>query len=66
MEVKLVHVDTTSVSVEGAYEISEEEKGPEPIDEASPFVITYGYSKDHRPDLKQFKIGLGANRTACR
>jgi transposase len=43
-----VHFDTTSVSVHGDYR----------IDEASPppFEITEGYSKDHRPDLKQFLI----------
>jgi hypothetical protein len=24
----------------------------------SPIEITYGYSRDHRPDLKQFILGL--------
>ena len=45
---RVVHFDTTSVSVYGDYR----------VDEANPppFVITEGYSKDHRPDLKQFLI----------
>lgn len=45
---RAVHFDTTSVSVYGDYR----------VDEANPppFVITEGYSKDHRPDLKQFLI----------
>jgi transposase len=46
---RYVHFDTTSVTVYGDYlppEESEEQK--------QPFRITYGYSKDKRPDLKQF------------
>ena len=42
-----VHFDTTSISVYGDYEFTEE-----------PFKITYGHSKDHRPDLKQFLISM--------
>jgi transposase len=41
-----VHFDTTSKVVYGDYRSSEAE--------SSPFKITHGYSKDHRPDLKQF------------
>jgi len=45
---RAVHFDTTSVSVYGDYR----------VDEANPppFEITEGYSKDHRPDLKQLLI----------
>ena len=46
---RYVHFDTTSVNVYGddaLPEETEEQKGP--------FTITYGYSKDKRPDLKQF------------
>ena len=46
---RAVHFDTTSVSVYGEYRV--EEQAPPP-----PFEITEGYSKDHRPDLKQFLI----------
>ena len=45
------HVDTTSVSVYGAYLPSEDPQAPE-----APFTITHGYSKDKRPDLKQFVL----------
>jgi transposase len=47
-----VHFDTTSVSVYGAYD------PPEDAEDAPPFRITYGYSKEHRPDLKQFLVSL--------
>ena len=47
-----IHFDTTSVSVYGAYD------PPEDTEEAPPFRITHGYSKDHRPDLKQFLVSL--------
>lgn len=42
---KLRHMDSTSMSVEGEYD----------SDDATP-LISFGYSKDHRPDLKQFMI----------
>lgn len=42
---KFRHMDSTSMSVEGTYD----------NDDETP-LITFGYSKDHRPDLKQFMI----------
>ena len=42
-----VHFDTTSVSVFGDYDFVD-----------PPFKITYGHSKDKRPDLKQFLISM--------
>lgn len=47
-----VHFDTTSVSMFGAYTVQ-----PQHENEA-PYEITYGYSKDHRADLKQFLISM--------
>ena len=41
-----LHYDTTSISVYGDYEMTE------------PFNITYGHSKDKRPDLKQFLVSM--------
>ena len=41
------HYDTTSMSVFGDYNLVEK-----------PFHITYGHSKDKRPDLKQFLIEM--------
>jgi transposase len=49
---RYVHFDTTSVSVYGEYLPSEEPQ--DQPEQATPFTITHGYSKDKRPDLKQF------------
>ncbi|WP_235919690.1 IS1634 family transposase, partial [Heliomicrobium undosum] len=46
IDLRHLHSDTTSQSVYGAYEGEGE------------LSITYGYSKDGRPDLKQFLYGL--------
>jgi transposase len=46
LERRSVHFDTTSRSVWGAYQFAETQD--------LPFQMTYGYSKDKRPDLKQF------------
>jgi transposase len=46
LERRYVHFDTTSRSVWGAYQFAETQD--------LPFQSTYGYSKDKRPDLKQF------------
>jgi transposase len=48
VDASVVHHDTTSVSVWGEY-------APAPQD---PIRITNGFSKDKRPDLKQFMISL--------
>lgn len=44
---KFRHLDSTSMEVHGEYD---DDKGVQ--------LITFGYSKDHRPDLKQFMIYL--------
>ncbi len=69
IKVSTVHFDTTSVSVEGDYATTKEERGeesdgaetsePAAADAEKPsFEIERGHSKDRRPDLKQIKIGL--------
>lgn len=47
LTIDVIHSDTTSVSVSGEY------------DKPSDLNITRGYSKDHRPDLKQIVMGMG-------
>ena len=47
---KSLHLDSSSFSVEGSYEVEISEESIESV------KITYGYSKDHRPDLKQFMM----------
>lgn len=46
------HIDTTSLSVQGAYDHAQGED--------TPLRIDYGYSKDKRKDLKQIMFGLGS------
>jgi transposase len=48
LERRYVHFDTTSRSVWGEYQFAETQ--------GLPFQVTYGYSKDKRPDLKQFVL----------
>ena len=49
LSTKHVHFDTTSVNVFGDYLDAKD---------GAPFKITEGYSKDKRPDLKQFVLSL--------
>lgn len=51
-----VHVDTTSFWVSGAYSAKEGEEAATP--DAVLIAITYGYSRDHRADLKQWMLAL--------
>lgn len=51
LETNSIHADTTSKSFYGAYNKA--------IDEVDVPDITYGYPKDHRPDLKQIIFGIG-------
>src|SRR5919202_4721407 len=52
LDKRYVHFDTTSISVYGEYLPPEGQ--PDQQELAVPFTITHGYSKDKRPDLKQF------------
>lgn len=61
-----VHVDTTSFSVSGEYRVAARKQEPEEAaeqeelaaPEAALIAITYGYSRDHREDLKQWMLAL--------
>jgi transposase len=48
LDLRMIHADTTSKSVYGEYE----HQNPDSIN------ITHGFSKDKRPDLKQFLFGV--------
>lgn len=52
LDLSHAHHDTTSYKVYGDYELYEWEGHNQP------FVITHGFSKDHRPDLKQLVHSL--------
>jgi len=68
------HFDITSLSVEGEYkkkvvekkenESTEEEPECSEEEDIKQITITHGYSRDHRPDLKQFVMGLVTNGEA--
>jgi transposase len=55
VECRGAHCDSTSLAVDGQYASS-----PETWVEGAPVPmrVTYGYSRDHRPDLKQFVMNL--------
>ena len=60
IEMKTSHLDSTSFHVHGKYDkktIAEPEAEPD-VEEIESIEITYGYSRDHRPDLKQFMMNL--------
>jgi transposase len=52
VKIETAHLDSTSFHVDGKYEDTAENPEPEAV------KITYGYSRDHRPDLKQFVMNL--------
>ena len=57
IETQFAHLDSTSFGLYGDYEMSE--STDEALDEAPiPIHITHGYSRDHRPDLKQAMVSL--------
>jgi transposase len=74
LEPKSYHLDSTSMSVHGQYvegarqsgksaseeSPSQSDSSPAPEEEPSPVVveITHGYSRDRRPDLKQFMVDM--------
>jgi len=52
-----LHLDSSSFHVHGAY-LRKETIDPEGKVLEEPIIITHGYSRDHRPDLKQFIVNL--------
>ena len=56
---KYSHLDSTSISLQGDYALSQTVTSEN--SEPAPIKIVRGYSKDKRPDLKQFLINLIAS-----
>ncbi|CDN12304.1 hypothetical protein RintRC_4785 [Richelia intracellularis] len=52
------HLDSSSFHVHGEYPVT----GSDASGKATAIKITYGYSRDHRPDLKQFIVYLMCSR----
>lgn len=54
-----IHLDATSFHLHGKYNNNNNEQEEESHQEQQPAIrITHGYSRDHRPDLKQFVVDL--------
>ena len=61
IETEYAHLDATSFHLHGEYknqEIPEEKEKEEEVRRERPILITRGYSRDHRPDLKQCILDL--------
>lgn len=56
VEVEHIHLDSTSFSLHGEYNTDEISSDSDAA--PTPVTITHGYSKDHRPDLKQAMLNL--------
>lgn len=52
LDTRCAHHDTTSLTVYGDYDLYQDSN------HGHPFVVTRGYNKDHRPDLKQIVHSL--------
>lgn len=59
VKAKQLHVDTTSFSVSGEYTHKANEGS---TSEPAVIAITYGYSRDHREDLKQWMLALATTQ----
>lgn len=55
VDCRSAHLDSTSFAVEGEYALPSEALV---ADAPVPIRVTHGYSRDHRPDLKQFVMNL--------
>jgi len=59
MEIRSVHADTTSISLYGQFlPTTSDRLFSEHNSDRELINITYGYSKQHRPDLNQFVYGM--------
>ncbi|MBW4505906.1 MAG: IS1634 family transposase [Scytonematopsis contorta HA4267-MV1] len=58
IDTKYSHLDATSFHLHGEYKSGEVNEKEEEITRERPIIITKGYSRDHRPDLKQCVLDL--------
>ena len=61
IETKYAHLDSTTFHLHGDYKKGENPPEDEPIIKERPILIKRGYSRDHRPDLKQCVLDLIVN-----
>ena len=55
---KYSHLDSTSLHLHGEYNSQKNRERELRIGQENPIIITQGYSRDHRPDLKQCILDL--------
>ena len=58
IKTEYAHLDSTSFHLHGEYKSEEKKEENEEIIKERPIIITRGYSRDHRPDLKQSVLDL--------
>lgn len=58
IDTKYSHLDATSFHLHGEYKREENQEKESEITKERPINITKGYSRDHRPDLKQCVLDL--------
>ena len=58
IDIKYSHLDSTSFHLHGEYKNEENKDKSSEIIRERPIIITKGYSRDHRPDLKQVVLDL--------
>jgi transposase len=58
IDTKYSHLDATSFHLHGEYKSENNKDDEEEIIRERPIIITKGYSRDHRPDLKQVVLDL--------
>ena len=58
IDTKYSHLDATSFHLHGEYKSEDNKDKESEITRERPIIITKGYSRDHRPDLKQCVLDL--------
>jgi transposase len=58
IKIRSIHLDNTSFGLHGEYAVEERDPDDGEADEPIPIEITHGYSRDHRPDLKQAVLSM--------
>lgn len=58
IDTKYSHLDATSFHLHGEYKREDNQEKESEITRERPIIITKGYSRDHRPDLKQCVLDL--------
>ena len=58
IQIKYSHLDSTSFHLDGEYKSEDAQEKESEIIKERPIIIKKGYSRDHRPDLKQCVLDL--------